>query len=192
MDPELLAAIGQVVVGAARLEYFAAVLLAVIDGHRDQDCEDHAAATVRRTGEAMRELRRRATAQLRGQGLSLPQIAGMLPDPWTTREDREETARSDLARWDRVHPGAVPLTRCDLSHLWRDAKAVLDDRHVIAHSIALEADEAGGQPGLLIFNPRFGSETRLTTAAVLSHVQDIRIVSRRFHKAIAAETSAAR
>jgi hypothetical protein len=65
---------------------------------------------------------------------------------------------------------------------------VLADRHVIAHSIALEGDEADGQPGLVIFRPRSGKEARLTTASVLSHVQDIAIISRRFHKAIAAET----
>jgi hypothetical protein len=189
MDRELLAAIGQVVVDAAALEYFVAVLLAVADGQREHDCEDHAVATVKIPGEAMRELRKRACAQLRGQGLTLRQIAGMLPDPCTTREDREKTARKDLADWDREHPGVVPLTRCDLGHLWRDAKAVLDDRHVIAHSIALEADEAGDQPGLVMLHPRSGKETRLTTAELLSHVQDIRIVSRRFHKAIAEETS---
>lgn len=63
-DQELLAAVGQVVVDAARLEYFVAVLLAVTDGHRDQDCEDHAVAMVKVTGEAMRELRRRACARI--------------------------------------------------------------------------------------------------------------------------------
>jgi hypothetical protein len=183
-DQELLAAIGQMVVDIAVLEYFVAVLVAVTEGHRDQDCEDQAVAIVKVPGNAMRELRMRAGAQLRAQGLSLSQIVRMLP---TRGKDPEKTADKDLARWDREHRGVVPVTRCDLSHLWRDAKAVIDDRHVIAHSIALDADD-GGQPGLLIFNPRSGSESRLTTTAVMSHVQDIRIVLRRFHEAIAAET----
>jgi hypothetical protein len=109
-DRELLAAIGQVVVDAARLEYFAAVLVAVTEGHRDQDCEEHAFAMVKKTGGAKRELRMRACAQLRGQGMSLRQITRMLPDPEADREDREKTVRKDLARWDREHPGVVPLT----------------------------------------------------------------------------------
>src|SRR5260370_12262556 len=48
------------------------------DGHRDQDCEDHAHAMVRNTGRAMGELRKRACVQQRGQGMPLPQIARRL------------------------------------------------------------------------------------------------------------------
>jgi hypothetical protein len=144
-DKELMAAIGQVVVGSAVLEYSVAVLVAMTDGHRDQDCENHALAMVKKTGRTMRELRKLADA----------------------------------------HP-----ERPGLMQLWRDARAVLDDRNVIAHSVALEDIEAGGHTGLVILHPRSGTETQLTTPEVLSHVQDIHIAYRRFRDAIAAESSA--
>ena len=77
-DKELMAAIGQVVVTSPVLEYSVAVLVAMTDGHRDQDCEDHAHAMVRNTGRAMGELRKRACVQQRGQGMPLRQIARRL------------------------------------------------------------------------------------------------------------------
>jgi hypothetical protein len=104
-DRELLAAIGRVVVDAAVLESFVAVLVAVIDGHRDQDCEDHAVATVKMTGKAMSGLRMRACAQLRGQGLSLSQIARMLPMAERVRMAR---ARMDVIN-KRLPPGVEAL-----------------------------------------------------------------------------------
>ncbi len=67
---------------------------------------------------------------------------------------------------------------------------MLDDRHVIAHSVALEDIEVQGQGGLVIWHPRSGRETLITTSEVLSHLQDIRIAWRRFYDAIAAESSA--
>jgi hypothetical protein len=189
-------------VDAAALEYAIAILVAVTEGHRDQACEDHAVAIVKRPGRAMGELRMRACAQLRGQGVALPQIArrlriaqafsigenGMLPIAERTGKS-EKAVRDDLARWDGERPGVVPQARCDLMALWQDAIAVLDDRHVIAHSVALEDAEVDGQAGLVIFHPRTRVETRLTTPAVLSHAHDIRIAYGRFHQAIAAETS---
>jgi hypothetical protein len=202
-DRELLAAIGEVVVTAAALEYAVAILAAVTEGHRDQACEEYAVALVKKSGGgAMGELRKRACAQLRGQGMPLPQIARWLRIghtfsigekghmlPIAERTDKSEKAvRDDLAHWDRERPGVIPQARCDLMALWQDATAVLDDRHVIAHSIALEEDEADGQTGLVILHPRTGVETRLTTPAVLSHAHDIRIIYRRFHEAIVAET----
>lgn len=203
-DQELLAAIGQVVVNAAALEYAVAVLAAVTEGHRDQACEDYAVALVKRPGGAMGELRKRACAQLRGQGMPLPQIARWLRIghafsigekghmlPIAERTDKSEKAvRDDLAHWDRERPGVIPQTRCDLMALWQDATAVLDDRHVIAHSIAMETVEADGQAGLVIFHPRTGRETTLTTPALLSHAQDIRIAYRRFGEAIGSEIAA--
>jgi hypothetical protein len=188
-DQELLAAIGKVVVDAAALEYAVAVLVAVTEGHRDQDCEDQAAAMVKKNGGAMRELRMRAAAQLRGRGLALRQIARMLPMPQNPEDDPAKSAREDLALWDRSRRGAIPQARCDLSFLWRDAKAVLDDRHIIAHSIPMEDADVDGQRGLTIWNPRHGAETQITTSQLLSFAQDIRIVYRRFHDAIAAETA---
>jgi hypothetical protein len=200
-DRELLAAIGEVVVTAAALEYAVAVLVALTEGHQDQACEDCALSIVKGAqGGAMRELRKRACAQLRGQDMPLPQIArrlriahafstgergNMLSIP--ERIDKSEKAvRDDLAHWDRERPGIVPQARCNLMALWQDATAVLDDRHVIAHSVALEEV---GEAGLVILHPRTGVETRLTTPAVLSHAHDIRITYRRFDKAIAAESS---
>jgi hypothetical protein len=143
-DRDLLAAIGEVVIDAAALEYAIAGLVAVADGLRDQACEDRAVAIVKDTGRAMKELRKLARAQ---------------PER-------------------------------NLMRLWRDAKSVLDDRHVIAHSLAME-NAAGddGQAGLVIFHPRSRRETTLTTSAILSHAHDIRITYRRFAEAIAAETA---
>src|SRR5260370_32051812 len=77
-DRELLAAIGEVVVTAAALEYAVAVLVAVTKGHREQDCENYAVALVKQPGGSMRELRMRACAQQRGKGLKLPEIARRL------------------------------------------------------------------------------------------------------------------
>src|SRR5260370_1285130 len=77
-DKELMAAIGQVVVTSPVLEYSVAVLVAMTDGHRDQDCEDHAHAMVRNTGRAMGELRKRAGVRQGGQGMPLAEIARRL------------------------------------------------------------------------------------------------------------------
>src|SRR5260370_35199295 len=77
-DKELMAAIGQVVVTSPVLEYSVAVLVAMTDGHRDPDCEDHAHAMVRNTGRAMGELRKRACVHQPGQGMPLRQIARRL------------------------------------------------------------------------------------------------------------------
>jgi hypothetical protein len=88
-DRELLAAIGQVVVDAAALEYFIAVLVAVIEG-RD---EEWARKQVAQTGAARRALERLVNGR---------------PD------------------------------RPDLGRLCQDAAAVLDDRHRIAHSVAVD------------------------------------------------------
>jgi hypothetical protein len=54
MDTELLAAIGLMVVNAALQEYSVAELVAVIEGLRDQACQDREVAIVAKTGEAMR------------------------------------------------------------------------------------------------------------------------------------------
>jgi len=198
-DRELLAAIGQAVVTAAALEYAVAVLVALTEGHQDQACEDRALSIVKGPGGAMRELRKLACAHLRGEGMSERLIAEWLlgsrrltetGKPLPDHADiSEKTVRKDLALWDRAHAGAVPLLQFDVIHLWRDARAVLHDRHVIAHSIALEKVEAGGQGGLVILDARNGAEMTLTTAVALGLVQDIRITYRRFYKAIAAESS---
>ncbi len=179
-DQELLAAIGKVVVDAASLEYAVAILVAAIEGHRDQACEDRAVTIVKKSGAAMRWLKAMTCAQLRGRGESPQKIALML----TTSET---DVREALKRWDREHPGISPATKCDLIYRWHDVKAVMDDRHVIAHSLAMESVEADGLAGLVIFHPSTGKETQLTTSAVLGHVQDIRITYRRLHDAIVAQ-----
>jgi hypothetical protein len=136
-DRVLLAAIGQVVVEAAVLEYLVAVLVAVIEGQG----EEHAQMLVARPGDAMRQMGRLVMER---------------PD------------------------------RSDLKLAWHDARAVLNDRHVIAHSVALEHVEVNGQLAQVIWHPRSGRETQITAAQVLSHVQDIRIATRRVQKVIAA------
>lgn len=154
----------------------------------------------------MRELRWRACAQLRGQGVPLRQIArrlrvarefsfdakGRMLAVAEKAEKSEKAVRGDLARWDRERQGVVPLARCRLMDRWQDAIAVLDDRHVIAHSIALEDVEVEGRGCLVIWHPRSGRETQITTSQVLSHLQDIVIAWRRFDEAIAAESASDR
>ena len=70
----------------------------------------------------------------------------------------------------------------DLKLVRHDAQAVLSDRHVIAHSVALEASWLRSS-GI----PRRGRETQITATQVLGHVQDIRIATRRVQEVIAAE-----
>lgn len=94
---------------------------------------------------------------------------------------RPGKAMSQLGRVVRERPD-----RSDLKLAWHDAQAVLYDRHVIAHSVALEHVEVNGQLAQVIWHPRSGRETQITAAQVLGHVQDIRIATRRVQKAIAA------
>jgi hypothetical protein len=129
-DQELLAAIGQVVVNAAVLEYQVAVLVAVIEGRAEERARELAAST----GEAMRALKKLA---------------------------------------------AVQEAPAHLRGLYRDARAVLDDRHVLAHSIAMVDMETDGAPGYSIWNPRRDADAPVTVPQLLEHAQDIRIVTRR-------------
>ena len=69
--------------------------------------------------------------------------------------------------------------RRDLKLACHDAQAVLADRHVLAHSIALEQVEFRGQSARVIWHPRSGRETQITAAQILGHTQDIRIAARR-------------
>lgn len=137
-DRELLAAIGEVVVDAAALEYFIAVLVAVIEG-RD---EEWARKQVAQTGAARRALERLVNGR---------------PD------------------------------RPDLGRLCQDAAAVLDDRHRIAHSVAMR--DMAEEPGMAIWNPRSNTERRITASQVLAHARDIRTVTRRARALFAAEIS---
>jgi hypothetical protein len=139
VDRELLAAIGEVVVDAAALEYLIAVLVAAIEGRDD-------------------ERARKLAAKPRAARNALEGLV---------------TARPD---------------RLDLRRLYRDAVAVLEDRHVIVHSVAM-ADLGGEEPGLGIWNPRHDAETRITAPEVRDHAHDIRIVARQARALIAAETS---
>jgi hypothetical protein len=132
-DTDVLAAIGAVVVEAATLEYGAAVLVAVFEGHRGTQVEHRATAIAKKTGRAMRELDKLAKA----------------------------------------HPA-----RHDLQRIAHDAQAVLDERHVIAHSIAVDDAQIGDQPALVMWNPRYGTEAEITTPDLMDHARDIRLVFR--------------
>src|SRR5271169_3853037 len=112
-NQELLAAIGQVVVNAAVLEYQVAVLVAVIEGRDEERARELAGIT----GKAMRAL--------------------------------EELA-------------AVQQAPAHLRGLYRDARAVLRDRHVLVHSIAMVDMETDGAPGYSIWNPRRDAEVPVT------------------------------
>ena len=86
---------------------------------------------------------------------------------------------------------AGPPGRRNLKGLLREAEAVLDERNFVVHAIPLEDITVGEQGGLIGWHPRTGQEIRLTTPAVLGHVQDLRIAWRRFDEAIAAAASQA-
>ena len=84
---------------------------------------------------------------------------------------------------------AGPPERRDLKGLLQDAEAVLEDRDFAVHAIPLEDITAGEQGGLIGWHPRTGQEIRLTTPAVLGHVQDLGTAWRRSAEAIAAASS---
>lgn len=185
-DKDLMAAIGEVVVYAAVLEYAVAVLVALIEGNRDQACEDRAIEMVKHPGGAVRGLRKLTCVQLREQGLSPEQITRQLR---RGQKVHLKDVRRDLDDWDSIWSDASPVMKHRLLLHWSDVTAVLSDRHVLAHSLALDDVTADGQPGLVIFHPGSGQETQITTPQVLSHAQDIRIAWRRVSAAIDAEAA---
>jgi hypothetical protein len=130
VDRGLLAAIGEVIVDAAVLEYWIAVLVAAIEGKDEDRARDLAAST----------------------GATLRALKHLVDE----RQDWSE-----------------------LNRLYRDAKAVLGDRHALAHSVAFADKDADTGPGYSIWNPRRDTEARITLEQVLDHARDIRIVVRR-------------
>ncbi len=141
---DLLAAIGEVVVNSASLEYAVAVLVAVTERQRDEAAENRALAIVRETGKAVKELKRIS----------------------------------------REHPD-----RDDLKLALQGVTAVLNDRHILAHSIALEDAESGELPAMVIYNARARAETSVDLSQVREHVRDIRTAYERVHALIAATTA---
>jgi len=143
-DRELLAAVGEVVIDAAVLEFHIAILVAAIEGRdRDEEWARHELAS--RPGETRRAFKKLAAAR---------------PE------------------------------RLDLARLYRDAVAVLDDRHVIVHSVAqAEMNAADGTWGGLIWHPKSDKEVRLTAPDVREHAHDIRIVVGRARALFVAETA---
>jgi hypothetical protein len=127
VDRDTLAAIGEVVVDAAVLQYWIAVLVAAAEGTD----EDRARQLLERPGAALRAL--------------------------------EKLAQE----------------RTDFVRVYRDAKAVLDDRNVLAHSVNFIEEDADLEPGYSIWNPRHDAEVRITRQQILEHSQDIRIAVRR-------------
>ena len=140
VDRDTLAAIGEVVVDAAVLEYWIAVLVAAVE-----DKDDNRA----------RELAKK---------------------PGATLDALKKVAKE----------------RPDLGALYHDAKAVLDDRHVLAHSVNLIVDDPDLEPGYSVWNPRYDAEARITTQQILEHAQDIRIAARRVRDRFISETSGSR
>lgn len=137
VDDETLAAIGEVVVDAAVLEYWIAVLVAAVEG---------------KDGNRARELAMSPGATLR----ALEKLAGKRPS---------------------------------LASLHRDAKSVLYDRNVLAHSVNLIVDDPDLEPGYSVWNPRHDAEARIVTQRILEHVQDIRIAVGRARALFIAEIS---
>jgi hypothetical protein len=127
VDRETLAAIGEVVVDAAVLQYWIAVLVAAVEG-KD---ENRARQLLDKPGAALRAL--------------------------------EKLAQE----------------RTDFAGVCRDAKAVLDDRNVLAHSVNLIEGDADLEPGYFIWNPRHDAKVRITMQQIFEHGQDIRIAVRR-------------
>jgi hypothetical protein len=97
-------------------------------------------------------------------------------------QDRRGGARGALRKLARQHPD-----RRDLKRVLSGADAVLEDRHVLAHSLMLEEVESGAA---LIFSPREQAETRITAGQVLDHAHDIRLAFDRVAQVIEAEQGA--
>jgi len=126
-ENEWLAAIGQVVVNAAVLEWQIALFVALLEGQGHERARELAGTT----GAAMRELKKQSNAS--------------------------------------------PV----LEPLYRDAKAVLDDRGILAHSIATVGAGQNGDESFFIWHPRSGNEAEVTPAKLREHAQDIRIATNR-------------
>jgi hypothetical protein len=89
---------------------------------------------------------------------------------WTGRQPGSRQSRTEEA----VGSAAA---RMDLDLLYRDASAVLEDRHVLVHSVAMSDIEDSGASGLGICNPCRDAETRITAPQVVDHAHDIRRVT---------------
>jgi hypothetical protein len=140
VDHDTLAAIGEVVVDAAVLEYWIAVLVAAIEGKDDE----RARQLVSEAGGTLKVLKK------------------------------------------------LVKERPDLNSFYRDAKAVLGDRHVLAHSVNLIVDDPDLEPGYSIWNPRHDTEARIRTQEILEHAHDIRITARRARDLFISEISDSR
>lgn len=66
----------------------------------------------------------------------------------------------------------------ELRRLHRDAKAVLDDRHILTHSLSM-VGELDGQEAFYIWNPRQDTEAQITLEQLNEHARDIRTAVRR-------------
>ncbi len=82
-------------------------------------------------------------------------------------------ARNALEKLSAARPARV-----DLDLLSRDASALVTDRHVLMHSVAMRDIEDSGGPGAGIWSPLKNAETRITAPQVLDHARSIRILTR--------------
>jgi hypothetical protein len=89
-------------------------------------------------------------------------------------------ARKALEKLSAARPA-----RMDLDLLSRDASALVTDRHVLMHSVAMRDIEDSGGPGVGIWNPLKNAETRITAPQVLDHARSIRILTRKVRVMIA-------
>jgi hypothetical protein len=79
-----------------------------------------------------------------------------------THIERDESAGTDL--------------RGQIASLRQAANAVLDDRHVLVHSVVFHSFKVGGPiPALTWWNPRSDAEAELTVDQVRDHVRDLEV-----------------
>ena len=89
-------------------------------------------------------------------------------------------ARTALGKLSAARPA-----RMDLELLYRDAVAVIKDRHRLVHSVAMRDIQDSGEPGLGMWNPDTNAEARITAPQVLDHARDIRILAHKVRVMIA-------
>lgn len=69
--------------------------------------------------------------------------------------------------------------RKDIQLALHHTRSVLEGRHMIAHSLALEDIETGGHAAIVMYNPRTGAEAEITAAQLCGQLRDLRIAYER-------------
>lgn len=98
--------------------------------------------------------------------------------------ERPGKALDELRRISRECP-----ERQDLKLALHDAKSVVSDRHILAHSVTLEDTKVDELPAIVMRNAREQAEATITLPQILSLAHDIRIAHKRIYKIVEAATA---